>query len=151
MSQAPTTIEPIKGFNADITLDGGVAAETEILTLWSQATSQEAAAEANFALQAQKITSDLFTAQAAESNTILNEMNSPDVINQKTGTKAQELEARLQAYQSAVNAQSQIASSARDDATNKQQNLATNDLITTAIDPNNKVASLVTSLAAAIG
>jgi len=151
MNNPTNALAPVKGFDADITLDGGITAETKILALWSQATSQEAAAEAHFALESQKMTSILLTAEAAKSDEIVTQMEAQGNIDQKTGTEEQMLQARMQAYQSDVNSQTQIANSARDDANNKQQNLATNDLITTAMDPNNKVASLVTSLAPAIG
>lgn len=149
MSQAPE-IAPIKGFDVDITADGGVAAETKILALWSQTTSQEAAAEAGFALAAQDVANALYDYQAKMTSGIITAMENPDNLKQKTGTVEQMLQARLQSIQSAINSQTQIANSARDDANNKQQNLATNDLVTTAMDPNNKVASLVTSLGPAI-
>lgn len=151
MSQAQDAIAPIKGFDTNITLDGGVTAETKILALWSQATSQESAAEANFALHAQNMANTLYKSQASLASTLIKKMEDPDNLNQKTGTTEQMLQARLQSMQSAINSQTQIANSSRDDANNKQQNLATNDLVTTAMDPNNKVASLVTSLAPAIG
>lgn len=150
MSQPQTAIAPIKGFDANITADGGVAAETKILALWSQATSQEAAAEANFALQAQTMANALYSDQANQASGIISAMEDPNNLNQNTGTNEQMLQARLQSIQSAINSQTQIANSARDDANNKQQNLATNDLVTTAMDPNNKVAALVTSLGPAI-
>lgn len=150
MSHAQDSVAPIKGFDIDITLDGGVAAETKILALWSLATSQESAAEASFALHAQNMANTLYANQASDAATLIKMMEQPGNINQKTGAYEQVLQARLQSLQSAVNSQTQIANSARDDANNKQQNLATNDLISTAMDPNSKVASLVTSLAAAI-
>jgi len=150
MNQPSNSLPPIQGFDAKITLDGGVDGEMKILGLWSAATSEASAAEANFALKAQQMSQALYSQEAASIDTDIKDMSAQAAKGQSGQVQAQVDQAKIQSLQSAVGALTQVASSARDDATNKLQALSENDLITAAMDPNNKVASLVTSLGPAI-
>lgn len=144
------SIPPITGFDTKITLDGGVDGEMKILKLWSTATSQASAAEASFALKAQQMSQSLYDKQTDVINQDLKDMEAAATQGKQGQINAQVDQAKIQSYQSTTSALTQVASSARDDATNKLQALSENDLITAAMDPNNKVASLVTSLGPAI-